>query len=36
MFAIWPKSLTSSRGDNANNLDFDHLQGCGKHPKARD
>jgi hypothetical protein len=35
MFAIWPKNLTSFRGDNAN-LDFDHLQGWGRHPKVED
>jgi hypothetical protein len=27
MFAIWPESLTSFRGDNANSLDFCHPQG---------
>jgi hypothetical protein len=31
MFVIWPE-----RGDNANNLDFDHPQGWAKHPEARD
>ncbi len=35
MFAIWLESLTSSRGDNVNNLDFAHPQGWVGHPEAR-
>jgi len=27
MFAIWPESFTSFRGDNANSLAFGHPQG---------
>jgi hypothetical protein len=34
MFIIWPKSLTSSKGNNVNNLDFDHLQGWARHLEA--
>jgi hypothetical protein len=36
MFAIWLESLTSSWGDNVNNLDFDHPRGWAKHLEARD
>jgi hypothetical protein len=36
MFVIWPESLTSFSGDNANNLDFDHPQGWERHLEARD
>jgi hypothetical protein len=33
MFAIWLESLTSSRGNNVNNLDFACPQGWVRHQK---
>jgi hypothetical protein len=31
MFTIWLESLKSFKGNNANNLDFDHPQGWARH-----
>jgi hypothetical protein len=34
MFVMWTKSLSSSKGDNAKNLDFDHPQAWVRHLEA--